>query len=745
VRKIFSLGLAALIFFLSAPTGFADEKKSIWQQLSGLFLKNTEDPEVEIPRPVQKSEKVVFASRVSQPITPLEEVPANVTLKGREFFWNKVPATFQEAVQDAEGVILYDQVGNGLDMNFGLRGFPESFAATFLLDGVRINEVDGGAVTLPLILMDDMESIQIDRGSASPIYGSGAFAGVVHLTTQKPSDKLMHLFGGLEFSSFQGVRFNQGVSGSIPDKISPLKGKWTYYFNGGRSGWSEGFRDNNEFHSSHFNIKTGYELPDNQGGIRVGVKHIEAYLANPGELTLAQYHANSKASNKPLDYRRLDNTILQLDADKKFWDERITASIFNSWRLNRLELQTTSGSFTDFLNGYDPNTQRVTQKSRETDLVWQIDYQDSWTSWLSNKSSIGMEYRWSRDQALNLNAFQGVITDDPPDADRIAHYQNTALFWRETLGLWERLFITAGMRHDIHDLTTQDYLNAMNNLSRRWDKSTVTVGTTFKPCSTTDVFWNYSQGFITPSISDINPFGSNATIDLQPTESDSYEVGMRFRHHDWFAFKTSFFLIDMKNEVVFDSSAITADSPFGQNTNLGASRRKGLELRGDMAPFKELYLYTSYARTSARVRETDGDGIPFDNRSLGQVPEHRITFGATLVPLRRLGEPWDGFKISVDGVFTGKQHPTAYESTTEDLLQDTGYWIKSFSVWNFKVSQEWRGWQIYFKVNNIFDQEYFGRAVSATSFGTSIYPFGNYLFVTPGAPREYVWGLRWGF
>ncbi len=66
--------------------------------------------------------------------------------------------------------------------------------------------------------MRDVQSIQIERGSSSAGYGSSAFAGVVNITTGQPSPKPVHLFGGLEWTSFHGLRFNQGVSGTIQDR-----------------------------------------------------------------------------------------------------------------------------------------------------------------------------------------------------------------------------------------------------------------------------------------------------------------------------------------------------------------------------------------------------------------------------------------------------------------------------------------------------------------------------------------------
>lgn len=731
----------------SSPAGqiIQSGKKKWTTSLADFFLgSDNEKLQTPVSNPV-----TVIASRLPSFNPRLEDVPANITLKSEEELGHRAYRTFQDAVRDTESAILYDTAGNGQDTVFSLRGFPESRAVVFLVDGVRVNEVDGNAVTYPLVSMTDAESIQIDRGSSSPIYGNNAFAGVVHVQTRKPSEKPVSLFGGMEWSSFRGLKFNQGVSGTIQDKWSPLGGKFTYYFNGGRD-VNNGFRDNGEWRITNFNVKAGYELPDDGGGFRVGVKHVADAISNPGELTLQQFHDSWQNTNKPLDGRDFDNTIVQIDANKKFWDNRINASIFNSWRINKNHFYTTSATYPSYTPAwtvlYDPDTSLITSKSRATDLIWQIDYKDAWTNWLVNQSSIGMEFQRATDYALQQHAPNGTVAESlQRRTERGAWPESTALFWRETFELWERVIPYVGMRHDFHWLNANDYLNPTDNISRRWDKSTVSTGVTLKPHRCVDFFGNYAQGFRVPDISEIRPFAGTVSNDLQPVQSNSYEAGTRLRYQEYAALKASYFIIDMKNEIVYDNTSVSTTTPYGGNTNLGRSRRDGIELRLDSKPVKEVNFYASYTWMEAYVRKTSADGGPVSGRALGQIPNNRFTLGAEAVPFQRLGFPLDGFRIAMDGTFTGKQHPQSYESTTEDNLNATGYWIKPYAVWNMMLSYEWRKKIFFFKVNNLFDERYYSRAIAAQSVGTAIMPAGRYLFVNPGAPREFALGMKWEF
>lgn len=723
----------------------ADSERKVNASIADFFL-GSEDKEDEMPTAdtvtVIASRLPSFRTRLSDIPANVSYFPANVSYKGKEELERANERMFQDSVRDAEGAIFYDQVGNGVDTTFALRGFSEGNNIIFIVDGVRVNELDGDAVNYPLIPMNGIESIQIERGSASNIYGSGAFSGVVHITTRKPSRKKVSVFGGTEVSSFKGVRFNNGVSGTLRDRMTPLEGNVTYYFNMGRD-LNKGFRSNGEWRITSLDAKLAYGLPDDSGGIHVGLKHINDAVSNPSALTVDEFHQDRGQSKNPLDGRDFRNTIIEMGADKKFWENRILTSLLAYWRINLIHFYTTSRTFPD--GAFNPDTDLVTTKTRATDLVWQAGYEDEW-AWFGNRSEVGVELRDASGYDLEQDAFRGnVVETSPRETERSSRPDNVSFFWRETIRLFDRVIPHAGMRHDFHWLKTRDDINLRNNLSRRWRDSSLSAGLTIKPLDQVDLFGNYSQGFRVPTISDIAPFSSGIATDLNPEESDSYETGTRFRFKDLAQAKFSFFLIDLKNEIVFDSTSITATTPFGQNVNIGKSRRSGIESRVDLIPIPELDAYGSYTWMRAYVRETAGGGTPFDGKDLGLIPRHRFTMGATARPLYRLGEWFKEFRISVEGFYTGRQFVQSHESQSQALINAAGETIDPYMIWDLMVSFEWKGKQIYFKINNLFDKHYYSRAVAATNFGSNITPTGSHLFVNPGAPREFLIGAKWEF
>ncbi len=717
------------------------------------------DPKLQTPQGNSDAVKLaapltvnVVASRLPSATKNINDVPSNVTYKSSEELSLTHPLTFQDAVRDTEGAVFYDEVGNGSDSTFSLRGFNSSSAVVFLVDGVRVNEVDSNAVNFPLIPMRDVQSVQIERGSSSAVYGSNAFAGVVNITTGQPSPKPVHLFGGLEWTSFHGLRFNQGISGTIQDKILPLGGKFAYYFNGERDD-SQGYRNHSELRLTSFDIKTAYELPEDQGRFYVNVKHIVDGDHTPGEISLQQFDAGDlRRCNKPYDGRKFYNTIVSLGADKRFWDDHILASLMYSERLNTRDIYSTYGTFTPTkYPQFDPYTAFLNMNSRDRDLTWQMKYNDQW-KWLGNESLMGMEIRKTRQTSAQRYAYLGNIQESlAPTTDHSARGDNAAIFWRESLNFFDKVIPYVGMRHDFNWQHTADALKPEKNVSERLDKSTISTGLTVKPFKWADLFGNYSQGFRVPTMDELTPYAGAAQVHLLPEKSNSYETGIRLRCKDKAAYKFSYFLIDTEDEIHWYTDY--ALPSYGYYQNIGRTRRYGLEQRVDLDPVPEMKLYGTYTWTTAYVFKSNEASSFVQGRSLGQVPANRFTLGGVATPLKRWGTPYDGFKIGLNGEITGKQHPSDYEQSdqaTLDAVGKAGYWVPAYTVWNFIASYVWREKEIYFKVNNLFGERYYSRSYSGSSYGSSIYPgdpdWGTpYTWVTPGAGREFVIGTKWAF
>lgn len=121
--------------------------------------------------------------------------------------------------------LLNEQVGmavsgansnTGKDKSVYLRGAKNEYTL-ILLDGVPLNDpsgIAGGAYDLRLISLDQVERIEILKGSQSTLYGSDAIAGVINIITKKSSEETTEFSGTLGYGSYNTIKGNAGIRGS---------------------------------------------------------------------------------------------------------------------------------------------------------------------------------------------------------------------------------------------------------------------------------------------------------------------------------------------------------------------------------------------------------------------------------------------------------------------------------------------------------------------------------------------------
>ena len=152
---------------------------------------------------------VVTASRVDAPLTT--SAAAVTRLSGDAL--RKLPVrNIADALQFVPGMLVLQGDGLGQAPRLVVRGFyggGETDYATVLIDGVPATELATGQVNWDLVPLEAIESIEIVRGGASPLYGDAAVGGVVNLITRRDQPVGRWRLSGGEFGQAQG----SGVSG----------------------------------------------------------------------------------------------------------------------------------------------------------------------------------------------------------------------------------------------------------------------------------------------------------------------------------------------------------------------------------------------------------------------------------------------------------------------------------------------------------------------------------------------------
>ncbi|MCA6075508.1 TonB-dependent receptor plug domain-containing protein [Fulvivirga sedimenti] len=169
------------------------------------------------------------------------------------------------------GQLLHEQTGlfvNGANSNPGkdrgiyLRGASAQYTL-ILLDGVPVYDPSGvnGVFDLRLLSLNNIERIEILKGSQSTLYGSDAMAGVINIITKTP-----------ERAIEPSVLLSYGTYGQFLGDVSLLGSKGKFRYSAGYSRrQSEGFSEARDttgtdafekdpFNQNSANVKAGVEL-----------------------------------------------------------------------------------------------------------------------------------------------------------------------------------------------------------------------------------------------------------------------------------------------------------------------------------------------------------------------------------------------------------------------------------------------------------------------------------------------------
>jgi outer membrane receptor protein involved in Fe transport len=159
--------------------------------------------------------------------TAAGDSPASVAvLTGAELRATAAP-TFDDALRQVPGFSLFRRQGsryaNPTTLGATLRGIGGSGASRALVldDGVPLNDPFGGWVYWSRVPRADVEQVEVVRGGASALYGSGALAGVVQFVRADGRERRLDVEGSAGTQkTVQGSLFGQAAQENIGIRVA---------------------------------------------------------------------------------------------------------------------------------------------------------------------------------------------------------------------------------------------------------------------------------------------------------------------------------------------------------------------------------------------------------------------------------------------------------------------------------------------------------------------------------------------
>jgi vitamin B12 transporter len=165
---------------------------------------------------------IVTASRFEE---DLRRSIADVTVIEREAIERAGEMSALDLLQ-RHGIEVSQTGGRGSIGGIFLRGTKTS-QSVVLVDGVRLQNPTSGGANLEFLPISAIERIEVLRGLSSPLYGSGAIGGVIHVITRRPAGAPAG-YGSLGVGTQRTRQASVGYGGATADGSTRfnLGGSW---------------------------------------------------------------------------------------------------------------------------------------------------------------------------------------------------------------------------------------------------------------------------------------------------------------------------------------------------------------------------------------------------------------------------------------------------------------------------------------------------------------------------------------
>jgi len=614
---------------------------------------------------------VVTGTRAEQSI---ERIPANVTVIDEVDIKNSNAKNIVDLLRSEEGIVVRDFLGNGKTSQVDLRGFGETgpYNTLVLVDGRRVNEIDISGVDWTQISLEQIERIEIVRGSGTVLYGDNAVGGVINIITKMPSVRPAFTAGATA-GSFGRHEEHLSVSGGSDHLSASLFASHDT---------SDGYRDNGELKRKDIGGKIVLTPSDSLSLDLSGSYHSDQY-GLPGAIPEDQLAVDRRATKNPNDEGESEDAYLKLGFEMSL-GRNGSLITDTSYRDRESEAEFPDPSF-PFATKGETDTWAVTPR-----YVWEGEIAHH-----ANTFIAGIDFYRSQQ---NINSYSGFfspvasltgITDIKRDS--------RGYYFNNEFALVDNLFLSLGARSEQvrYDLNQQD-LSAFplapldETVTDR--ESAYSAGLTLLYSEQSSLFVRINRSLRFPLTDEIVVFDYVAgkirvNSDLKPQRGQHYEVGVRHSFTSDAQGTLTLFRAAIKDEIFF------YPAPVFSNENHPETLHQGIEIGSKVKVSPKVTLFGNYTYEKATF-ERD----PFENNEIPAVPNHKANIGF------RIHDFVPGFIFSADYNYIGASYAISDQANVFDK-------VSAYNTINARLSYEWKMLKAFLGVNNLADEKYASYAV----------------------------------
>jgi iron complex outermembrane receptor protein len=561
-----------------------------------------------------------------------------------------------------------------------------------MIDGVKQNTNDLSAPSLGVVPLDQVERVEIVRGSGSVQYGGGTTGGVINIITRKDFSKepvtarVTATFGSYGLRQYDAAVAMNNQKVGVDAYLQSLR--------------SDGYRDHSG--ETRDGGGGGITFRHDNGSIRLYGNTTTQKLDLPGPRLINpttgenQFESDPRGSKNKVDYVKTTTNTFGLQVEQQIGVGTLYADA--STREKKLNGLSYDG-FGDTLRDQKLQENLASLRYRLPingghSLVFGADAQEAKTT-----------------------ADQNAYYDFEPSKWQSRQHQY-GLFAEGQIRATDSTYVTMGVRRQY----ASDKLEVISGSGEESDKgrhlTAWQLGVRQDLAAGFGLYGKVGRSFRLPNADE----ALSVQSPLAPQTSTDKELGVTWAS-DKSSARLSWFRYDLTNEIQYNPLADGMWGPgTGANTNLDPTRRQGVELEGHHALTSSITLDANVTWMQAQFRSGTYAGVDLSGKTVPLAPKWLANAGVTW-------RPTDAFLWNVSAQYVGKSRMDNDQANQFDTELD------AYVLFNTKVAYKFtRNIEGALGVNNLLDRKYatYGIRGGNASF-EMLGPVANYnLYPAPG-------------
>lgn len=572
--------------------------------------------------------------------------------------------TFYDFLNQNTSITVMPSFGNPYAQMLDMRGYGigdgyENIAIS--VNGRRMNNIDGVPQLLSSISLNDIERIEITKGSGSVIYGDGATAGSIQIYTKKD---IVNSSISLRLGNYgrQTAAFSTGLS---KESFQLLVSGDHNQADGFSATASDGFKDESSNNNSRITLNA---QPTSDLNLYLSKEHSNVDTRYAGKLDLVSFNQDPSQNNgSPYNHQsfKTDTIAFGIDADVT---DNIRISLNHSQE-DKESAYVSSG----WLSLYDYQSDEL--------LVVVKQEQFSLTSGI---------------QRFNGQRYS-------PGDTSVTSKINTAYFAQGEYYINDLTLSLGGRKESVDYSYASDFATTISDDHKL---SSFDVGLNQKINDQVSIFSNFNSAFQAPNI-DRFFSGGNFNNFIEPAKVKTLNLGLNYVTAKDKS-KITLFRSNLHNEIYYYSTGSWLTS---YNTNIDKSHKYGLELQNRHQLTEKLFSVVNYSYTRAIIdNENDGAGT-YNGKDLPGVSKHAINVSLNYSPTVKstivLSHNYRSSAYAAnDFSNTFSQKQTPYQSTNlsytyiikqlelslavDNLFEESnGLWVRDDAIYPVNFTRNW--------------------------------------------------------